>query len=205
MQPVGPLGGALAQRRVAGRDEAGIGRGLGAGEGEAAAAPGRTLQRDGTHAGSMGPLGAGSPAAAQRRRGPRAQRNDGDTSASGHRLAARAFHLRNNHRLGCLLHGVQLSTWSSSMSRARIVALSFVAALALGSGALAQGGGGGGGAGGGGAGSGAGGAGGASGTTGNSSGRSSGQSGNSVTQPSGGQSGPTGNGAAQPPGSTGQN
>ena len=61
MQPVGPLGGALAQGRVAGRDEAGIGRGLGAGEGEAAAAPGRTLQRDGTHAGSMGLLGAGSP------------------------------------------------------------------------------------------------------------------------------------------------
>ena len=61
MQPVGPLGGALAQRRVAGRDEPRIGRGLGAGEGGAAAAPGRTLQRDGTHAGSMGPLGAGSP------------------------------------------------------------------------------------------------------------------------------------------------
>jgi hypothetical protein len=51
----------------------------------------------------MGPRGAGSPAAAPRRRGPRAQRNDGDTGASGHRLAARAFHLRNNHRLGCLL------------------------------------------------------------------------------------------------------
>jgi hypothetical protein len=117
--------------------------------------------------------------------------------------------LRNNHRLGCLLHGVQLSTWSSSMSRARIVALSFVAALALSSGALAQGGGGGGGGAGGGsaggAGSGAGGANGASGTTGTSSGRASGPSGNSVTQPSGGQSGPKGNGAAQSPGSTGQN
>jgi hypothetical protein len=117
--------------------------------------------------------------------------------------------LRNNHRLGCLLHGVQLTTWSSSMSRARIFAISFVAVLALSSGALAQGGGGGGGGAGGGgaggAGSGAGGPSGASGTTGNSSGRNSGQSGNSVTQPSGGQSGPTGNGAAQPPGSTGQN
>jgi len=92
-------------------------------------------------------------------------------------------------------------TWSSSMSRARIFALSCVAALALSSGALAQGGG----AGGGGAGGGAGGAGGASGTTGSSSGRSSGPTGNSVAQPSSGQSSPTGNSAAQPPGSTGQN
>ncbi len=50
-----------AQRRVAGRDEPRVGRGLGAGEGGAAAAPGRTLQRDSTHAGSMGPLGVGSP------------------------------------------------------------------------------------------------------------------------------------------------
>jgi len=86
------------------------------------------------------------------------------------------------------------------MTRARIFAISFVAALALSSGALAQGGGGGGGgAGGGGAGSGAGAASGASGTTGNSSGRTSGPSGNSVAQSSGGQSGPNGNGAAQPP------
>jgi hypothetical protein len=90
----------------------------------------------------------------------------------------------------------KLSKWSSSMSRARIVALSFVAALALRSGALAQGGGGGGG--GGGAGGASSGAGGAAGTSGNSSG-------NSVAQPSRGQSGPSGNSAAQPPGSTGRN
>ena len=67
------------------------------------------------------------------------------------------------------------------MSRATILALSLVAALALGSGAMAQGGGAGGGGGG------AGGASGASGTTGNSSGSRSGTSGNSVAQPSGGQ------------------
>jgi hypothetical protein len=96
----------------------------------------------------------------------------------------------------------KLSKWSSSMSRAGIVALSFVVALALSSGALAQGGGGagGGGAGGGGAGGGAGGASsGAAGTTGSNS------SGNSVAQPSRGQSGPSDNSAAQSPGSTGQN
>ena len=63
VQPVGPLGGALAQCRVAGRDEPRIGRGLGAGEGGAAAAPGRTLQRDGTHAGSMGSAGRRFPQA----------------------------------------------------------------------------------------------------------------------------------------------
>ena len=90
------------------------------------------------------------------------------------------------------------------MSRARILALSFVAALALSSGALAQGGGAGGGGGGGGAGgagSGAGGASGASGTTGNSGGSRSGPSGAGAAQPSGrtGQSGPSGNSAAQPP------
>jgi hypothetical protein len=87
----------------------------------------------------------------------------------------------------------------SSMSRATILALSLVAALALSSGAMAQGGGAGGGGGG------AGGASGASGTTGNSSGSRSGTSGNSVAQPPSGQSSPTGNTAAQPPGSTGQN
>ncbi len=85
----------------------------------------------------------------------------------------------------------KLSTWSCSMSRARILALSLVAALALSSGALAQGGGGGGGGGGaGGAGSGAGGASGAAGTTGNSGGSIRDPSGNSVAQPSGGQSRP---------------
>jgi hypothetical protein len=84
------------------------------------------------------------------------------------------------------------------MSRAGIVALSFVAALAVSSGALAQGGGAGGG---GGAGSAAGGASGAAGSTGNASGARSGPSGASAAQPSGrvGQSGPTGNSAAQPP------
>ena len=87
----------------------------------------------------------------------------------------------------------------SSMSRATILALSLVAALALSSGAMAQGGGAGG------AGSGAGGASGAAGTTSNSSGSRSSTSGNSVAQPPGGQSSPTGNTAAQPPGSTGQN
>jgi hypothetical protein len=114
---------------------------------------------------------------------------------------------RNNQCIGCF------SSWRSnyqdgvfSMTRARILALSLVAALALSSGALAQGGGGGGGGGGaGGAGSGAGGASGAAGTTGNSGGSIRGPSGNSVAQPSGGQSSPTGNTAAQPPGSTGQN
>src|SRR4051812_908904 len=86
------------------------------------------------------------------------------------------------------------------MSRANILALSFVAAFALSFGAMAQGGGAGGGGGG------AGGASGASGgTTGNSSGSMSGTSGNTVAQPSRGQSSPTGNTAAQPPGSTGQN
>ena len=99
-----------------------------------------------------------------------------------------------------LLGGARLwrsiSNMESSMSRATILALSLVAALALSSGAMAQGGGGGGGAGG---------ASGASGTTGNSSGSRSGTSGNSVAQPPSGQSSPTGNTAAQPPGSTGQN
>jgi len=104
-----------------------------------------------------------------------------------------------------------LSSWRSnyqdgvfSMTRARILALSLVATLALSSGALAEGGGGGGGGGGAGGG-GAGGASGAAGTTGNSGGSIRGPSGNSVAQPSGGQSSPTGNTAAQPPGSTGQN
>jgi hypothetical protein len=90
-----------------------------------------------------------------------------------------------------------ISNMESSMSRATILALSLVAALALSSGAMAQG------AGAGGGGGGAGGASGASGTT--TSGSRSGTSGNSVAQPSGGQSSPTGNTAAQPPGSTGQN
>ena len=92
-----------------------------------------------------------------------------------------------------------ISNMESSMSRATILALSLVAALALSSGAMAQGGGAGGGGGG------AAGASGASGTTGNSSGSRSGTSGNSVAQPPSGQSSPTGNTAAQPPGSTGQN
>jgi hypothetical protein len=43
---------ALPQRRVAGNNEYGIGRGPGAGDGGAGAAPGQTLQRDGTHANS---------------------------------------------------------------------------------------------------------------------------------------------------------
>jgi hypothetical protein len=118
---------------------------------------------------------------------------------------------RNNQCIGALyLYEVQITNMEVSMSRARILALSFVAALALSSGALAQGGGAGGGGGGGGAGgagSGAGGASGASGTTGNSGGSRSGPSGAGAAQPSGrtGQSGPSGNSAAQPPGSTGQN
>ena len=94
------------------------------------------------------------------------------------------------------LEGARLwrNNMESSMSRATILALSLVAALALSSGAMAQGGGAGG------AGSGAGGASGAAGTTGNSSGSRSSTSGNSVAQPPGGQSSPTGNTAAQPPG-----
>ena len=77
------------------------------------------------------------------------------------------------------------------------MALSFVAALALSSGASAQGGGGGGGGGAGGAGSGAGGASGAAGTRSNCS--ISGPNGNSVAQPSGGQSSPTGIPLLNPP------
>jgi hypothetical protein len=113
---------------------------------------------------------------------------------------------RNNQCIGALyLHEVQMTNMEISMSRAGIVALSFVAALAVSSAALAQGGGAGGGAGS--AGSAAGGASGAAGTTGNASGARSGPGGASAAQPSGrsGQSGPTGNSAAQPPGSTGQN
>jgi hypothetical protein len=141
VQPVGPLGGALAQGRVAGRDEPGIGCGLGAGEGEAAAAPERTPQRDGTHAGSMGPRGAGS----QRPRRVDAVGAHKEMMAT---LAHRGIAWLHAPSISgtiivsaAYFHGVQLSAWSSSMSRARIVALSFVAALALSSGALAQGGG----------------------------------------------------------------
>ena len=86
--------------------------------------------------------------------------------------------LARSRRQALLLGGARLwrsiSNMESSMSRAIILALSLVAALALSSGAMAQGGGAGGGGGG------AGGASGASGTTGNSSGWRSGTSGKSV-------------------------
>src|SRR5436190_734982 len=87
---------------------------------------------------------------------------------------------------------------SSEVSRARILALSLVAAITLGSGALAQGGGGGGGGAGGGA-SGAGGAAGASGA-----GSAAGASGaHGAAAP--GTGNPNSPVSVQPPGSTGQN
>jgi hypothetical protein len=91
---------------------------------------------------------------------------------------------------------------SSGMSRARILTLSLVAAITLGSGALAQGGGGGGAGAGGGA-SGAGGTAGGSGAGGAAGGSGAhGAAGGSSTPGTGNPNSPV---SVQPPGSTGQN
>ena len=140
------------------------------------------------------PQGMSKPLWARRTREALAVRN-------GQGLSVEA---RRNKSLRRLLSASRVNRRSSGMSRARILALSFVAALALSSGALAQGGGGGGGAGGGGAGGGASsGAGGAS--SGGANSGVGGTSGTNAAQSTRGQSSPSGNTAAQPPGSTGQN
>jgi hypothetical protein len=117
--------------------------------------------------------------------------------------------LGTTRQASAFCHNYSTHGRSSGMSRARILTLSVVAAITLGSGALAQGGGGGGGAGGGasGAGGAAGGSG-AGGAAGGSAGSAAGASG--AHGAAGGSSTPgTGNPnspvSVQPPGSTGQN
>jgi hypothetical protein len=147
----------------------------------------------------------------------RALRSDLSGSAEGAVIARRppgggAFYFRldiasvfESEQQGhnnAFLHGVRLP-WSFGVSRARILALSLVAAITLTCGALAQGGGGGAGGGASGAGGAAGatGAGGTGGATG--AGRAGGASGTPGTtgNSSGSNSGPS----VQPPASTGQN